>query len=290
MKNKFEYIAFVSFSFIFRILSLDVSRRVVAPLLAFIFFYLIPIRKKVVLENLQIAFPENDVDANNKLALKIYLSFAITLVEIMSLPFLDKSKLIEAVNCINPELIVEKFNEGKGVILLSSHFGNWEFVAISVALQIQLPFSVVVKPLRNPLVYEWMNKCRTKFGNEVVPLGISIRKTFQTLKEKKIVAMVADQRGPKEGVKVDFFGRKAVVYTGPAALALKTGAPIICGIPIRDKDSKYKMVLVEIPVNDLPENDEGKILEISQRYTSYLESIIRKHPEQWLWMHKRWKY
>jgi len=290
MKNKFEYIAFVSFSFIFRILGLDVSRRVVAPLLASIFFYLIPIRKKVVLENLQIAFPENDVDANNKLAFRIYLSFAITLVEIMSLPFLDKSKLIEAVNCINPELIVEKFNEGKGVILLSSHFGNWEFVAISVALQIQLPFSVVVKPLRNPLVYKWMNKCRTKFGNEVVPLGISIRKTFQTLKEKKIVAMVADQRGPKEGVKVDFFGRKAVVYTGPAALALKTGAPIICGIPIRDKDSKYKMVLVEVPVNDLPDNDEGKILEISQRYTSYLESIIRKHPEQWLWMHKRWKY
>jgi KDO2-lipid IV(A) lauroyltransferase len=135
-----------------------------------------------------------------------------------------------------------------------------------------------------------MNKGRTKFGNEVVPLGISIRKTFQTLKEKKIVAMVADQRGPKEGVKVDFFGRKAVVYTGPAALALKTGAPIICGIPIRDKDFKYKMVLVEIPVNDLPESDEEKILQISQRYTSYLESIIRKHPEQWLWMHKRWKY
>jgi Kdo2-lipid IVA lauroyltransferase/acyltransferase len=290
MKNKFEYIAFVSFSFIFRILGLDVSRRAVAPLLAFIFFYLIPIRKKVVFENLQIAFPENDVDANNKLAFKIYLSFTITLVEIMSLPFLDKSKLIEAVNCINPELIVDKFNEGKGVILLSSHFGNWEFGAISVALQIQLPFSVVVKPLRNPLVYEWMNKGRTKFGNEVVPLGISIRKTFQTLKEKKIVAMVADQRGPKEGVKVDFFGRKAVVYTGPAALALKTGAPIICGIPIRDKDFKYKMVLVEIPVNDLPESDEEKILQISQRYTSYLESIIRKHPEQWLWMHKRWKY
>jgi Kdo2-lipid IVA lauroyltransferase/acyltransferase len=290
MKNKFEYIAFVSFSFIFRILGLDVSRRFVAPLLAFIFFYLIPIRKKVVLENLHIAFPENDVDSNNRLAYKIYLSFAITLVEIMSLPFLDKSKLIEAVNCINPELIVDKFNEGKGVILLSSHFGNWEFGAISVALQIQLPFSVVVKPLRNPLVYEWMNKGRTKFGNEVVPLGISIRKTFQTLKEKKIVAMVADQRGPKEGVKVDFFGRKAVVYTGPAALALKTGAPIICGIPIRDKDFKYKMVLVEIPVNDLPESDEEKILQISQRYTSYLESIIREHPEQWLWMHKRWKY
>jgi KDO2-lipid IV(A) lauroyltransferase len=289
MKNKIEYIIFVLFSYSFRILGLGLSRKL-ASVLAFTFFYLIPIRKKVVLENLKIAFPNHDEVNNKELAFKIYSSFAVTLVEIMCLPFLNKSDLVNAVECSNPELIVEKFNEGKGVILLSSHFGNWEFIAISVAIQIQLPFSVVVKPLRNTLVYEWMNKGRTKFGNEVVPLGISIRKTYQTLKEKKIVAMVADQRGPKEGVKVDFFGKKVAVYTGPAALALKTGAPIICGIPIRENNFNYKVKLVEIPTNDLPDSEEEKILEISQRYTSYLEEVIREHPEQWLWMHKRWKY
>ncbi len=198
--------------------------------------------------------------------------------------------LLDAVDCSNPELIVEKYKEGKGVILLSSHFGNWEFGAISIAIQTQLPFSVIVKPLRNPLVYEWMNKARTKFGNEVVPLGISIRKTYQTLKEKKIVAMVADQRGPAEGVRVDFFGKKVSVYTGPAALAIKTGAPLICGLAIRDKDYKYKMVLVEISQQNLPDGEEEKILEISQRYTSYLEKVIRENPEQWLWMHNRWKH
>jgi len=289
MKNKIEYIIFVLFSYSFRILGLGLSRKF-ASVLAFTFFYLIPIRKKVVLENLKIAFPNIDEVKNKELAFKIYSSFAVTLVEIMCLPFLNKSDLVNAVECSNPELIVEKFNEGKGVILLSSHFGNWEFIAISVAIQIQLPFSVVVKPLRNSLVYEWMNKGRTKFGNEVVPLGISIRKTYQTLKEEKIVAMVADQRGPKEGVKVDFFGKKVAVYTGPAALALKTGAPIICGIPIRENNFNYKVKLVEIPTNNLPDDEEGKILIISQRYTSYLEEVIREHPEQWLWMHKRWKY
>ena len=289
MKNKIEYIIFVLFSYSFRILGLGLSRKF-ASVIAFTFFYLIPIRKKVVLENLKIAFPNNDEVKNKGLAFKIYSSFAVTLVEIMCLPFLNKSDLVNAVECSNPELIVEKFNEGKGVILLSSHFGNWEFIAISVAIQIQLPFSVVVKPLRNTLVYEWMNKGRTKFGNEVVPLGISIRKTYQTLREKKIVAMVADQRGPKEGVKVDFFGKKVAVYTGPAALALKTGAPIICGIPIRENNFNYKVKLVEIPTNNLSDSEEEKILEISQRYTSYLEEVIREHPEQWLWMHKRWKY
>lgn len=289
MKNRIEYILFIFFSLSFKLLGLKLSRKF-ARLLASTFFYLIPIRKKIVIKNLQIAFPENDKVTNKKLAYRIYLSFAITLVEILYLPYIRKNDIRNLVECRNPELIINKYNEGRGVILLSSHFGNWEFIAISVAIQIQLPFSVIVKPLRNPLVYEWMNKARTRFGNEVVPLGISIRKTYQTLKEKKIVAMVADQRGPAEGVKVDFFGKKVAVYTGPAVLALKTGAPLICGIPVRDKNYKYKTTLVEISLDNLPETDQEKIIEISRRYTSYLEKIILENPEQWLWMHNRWKY
>jgi len=289
MKNRIEYILFILFSWCSRLFGLNLSRKF-ATVLALLFFYLIPIRKKVVFNNLKIAFPENDFQTNKKLAFKIYLSFAITLVEILYLPYINKQELVNSVECTNPELIVKKYKDGKGVILLSSHYGNWEFVAISVAIQIQLPFSVIVKPLRNPLVYEWMNKTRTKFGNEVVPLGISIRKTYQTLKEKKIVAMVADQRGPAEGVRVDFFEKKVSAYTGPAALALKTGVPLICGIPVRQKGYKYKVDLVEISQQNLPDGDEEKILEISQRYTSYLEKIIRDNPEQWLWMHNRWKY
>jgi Kdo2-lipid IVA lauroyltransferase/acyltransferase len=289
MKNRIEYIIFVLFSWCFRLLGLNLSRKF-ANVLAFVFFYIIPIRKKVVFSNLKIAFPENDFSTNKKLAYKIFLSFAITLVEILYFPYLKREELLNAVKCTNSELIVEKFKEGRGVILLSSHYGNWEFLAISVAMQIQLPFSVIVKPLRNPLVYEWMNNARTKFGNEVVPLGISIRKTYQTLKEKKIVAMVADQRGPAEGVKVDFFGKKVSVYTGPAALAIKTGAPLICGIAVRDKDYNYKVGLVEISQQNLPDNEEEKIMEISRKYTSYLEKVIRENPEQWLWMHNRWKH
>ena len=289
MKNRLEYIVFIFFSFFFRLLGLSISRKF-STIIAFFFFYFVPIRKNVVIRNLQNAFPEQKISATKKLALKAYKSFALSLVEIMYLPYIKRQNIIDAVECVNSELIIEKYNKGRGIILLSSHFGNWEFIAISVAMQVGIPFSVIVKPLRNPYVFEWMNKARTKFGNEIVPLGISIRKTYQTLKEKKIVAMVADQRGPREGVRVNFFGRRVPVYTGPAVLALKTGAPIICGIPIRAKNYKYQTDLVEIPLNDLPENDEEKIVEISQRYTSYIEKIIRENPEQWLWMHNMWKY
>jgi len=289
MKNRIEYILFVFLSWCFELLGLNLSRKF-ATVMAFVFFYFIPIRKKVVLNNLKIAFPENDIQTNKKLAFRTFLSFLITLVEILHFPYMKKQILIDTVECTNPELIIEKYNEGKGVILLSSHFGNWEFLAISVAMQIKLPFSVIVKPLRNPLVYRWMNKTRVIYGNEVVPLGISIRKTYQILKEKKIVAMVADQRGPVEGVKVDFFGRKVSVYTGPAVLALKTGAPLICGIAVRQKDFKYKTDLVEISQQELPDREEEKVLELTRRYISYLEKVIRENPEQWLWMHNRWKH
>jgi len=102
--------------------------------------------------------------------------------------------------------------------------------------------------------------------------------------------MVADQRGPREGVKVKFFNKDVSVYTGPAALALKTKAPILYGISVRQKDYKYKTELVEISKDNLPDDDEEKIIELSQRHTAYLEKVIRENPEQWLWMHDRWKY
>ena len=289
MKNRIEYFLFLLFSLAFRLLGLNTSRKL-SGLLAVIFYYFIPIRKKTVLENLTNAFPGYDKQTLRSIAYNTYKSFLTAFIEILYLQKISQQELETAVNCPNKNLIVEKFEEGKGVILLSAHFGNWEYVAASVALQLDLPFSVVVKPQRNPYVSGWMNNVRTRWNNDIVSLGLSIRKTYQTLKEKRVVAMVADQRGPQESIKVEFFGRKVSVHVGPAVLALRTGAPILCGIPVRQKDYSYKIVMHEISKDNLPEDNEEKIIELSQRHTSYLESFIREYPEQWLWMHKRWKH
>lgn len=289
MKNRIEYLLFLLFSLAFRLLGLNTSRKL-SGLLAVIFYYFIPIRKKTVFDNLTNAFPEYDEKKIQSIAFNTYKSFLTAFIEILYLSKISRQELEAAVNCPNKDLIETKFKEEKGVILLAAHFGNWEYVAASVALQLNLPFSVVVKPQRNPYVSDWMNNVRTRWNNDIVSLGLSIRKTYQTLKEKKIVAMVADQRGPQESIKVEFFGRKVSVHVGPAVLALKTGAPILCGIPVRQKDSIYKIVMHEISKDNLPEDDEEKIIELSQRHTSYLESFIREYPEQWLWMHKRWKH
>ncbi len=289
MKNRLEYILFISFSFFFRIIGLYLSRRF-AVIIAIIFYFLIPIRKEVTVNNLTNAFPELNKKQIKKIAFRAYRSFAITLVEILLTPSISKKQMINEVKCSNVELISQKYQEGNGVILLSAHFGNWEYIANSIALQSDKKFTVIVKPLRNNLVSDWMNKMRTKWNNDVVFLGVSIRQIYNVLREKKIVALVADQRGPEESIKLDFFGRKTSVLVGPAALALKTGAPIIYGISIRQKDYSYKADLVEVSTDNLPDDNNAKIEELSKRHLKYLESVIKQYPEQWLWMHNRWKH
>ena len=289
MQNLTEYIFFIFFSYLVRISGLWISRRF-ASFLAVIFFYLIPIRKKTVISNLTYSFPDYSKKRINEIAFKCYKSFSITLIELLAVPWLSRDKMRKMIECRNADLIVDRFNENKGVILLSAHFGNWEYIALSVSLQIGLPFSVVVKPQRNPYVTKWLENVRTKWINKIIPSGISIRQVYKELLDKNIVAMVADQRGPKEGIKLDFMGRPAYFFSGPAILSIKTGAPLLYGIPVRQKDYSYKAEIYEINKDNLPEDEEEKVVELTRRQKEYLEEIINKHPEQWFWMHKRWKY
>lgn len=289
MKDRIEYILFISLSFLLRLLGLHLSRKF-AYLLALLFYYLIPIRKKTVFENLDIAFPNKSHEEKTKIAFKSYLSFCISMVEILILPYLSKEKVQALTEIKNIDIIKEKYNEGNGVILLAAHFGNWEYIAASGSLHLNIPFNIVVKNQRNRYVNDWMNKVRTKWKNNVIPLGVSIRATFSVLKNGQILAIVADQRGPEDGLKIDFFGKKTSVFTGPAVLSLKTGAPLLFGIPIRRSDYSYFTEIYEIDRSDLPDNFDDQVKILCERMFKYLEEIIAKYPEQWLWMHKRWKH
>lgn len=289
MKDRIEYILFISLSFLLRLMGLQLSRKF-AYLLALLFYYIIPIRKKTVFENLNIAFPNKSYDEKKEIAFKSYLSFCISMVEILILPYLSKDKVQTLIEIKNLDTVKEKYKEGNGVIVLAAHFGNWEYIAASGALQINTPFNIVVKNQRNGYVNDWMNKARTRWMNKVIPLGVSIRTTFSVLKNGQILAIVADQRGPEDGLKIEFFGKKTSVFTGPAVLSLKTGAPLLFGIPIRRNDYSYFAEIYEIDRSNLPDNFDDQVKVLCERMFKYLEEIITKYPEQWLWMHKRWKH
>lgn len=289
MKNRIEYILFVGLSHICKILGLNLSRKF-ASVIAFFFYYFLPIRKDVVIDNLKHAFPDFTDERIKQIAYGSYKSFSITLVEILYLPYMTKEQIISAVRFENLDRILEKEKENNGIILLSAHFGNWEYCALSGGVQLDKKFSVIVKPQRNTLVNDWMNKFRTKWTNDVVPLGISIRNIVSVLHNKGIAALVADQRGSEESIKLEFFGRKTSVHTGPAVLALKINSPIIYGITVRQPDYTYKAVIDEISKENLPESFDDKVKVLSERMLKYLEEKIRQNPEQWFWMHKRWKH
>lgn len=291
MKNYIEYVLFLVLAFIVRTLGLKISRRL-SIIIAFVFYYIIPIRKKVTLNNLRKAFPEYTDDKIKKIAFASYKNFSIILVEILFIPSLTQEQMEKSVYSENDQirLVRKVYERNNGLIVLSGHFGNWEYIALSGSLQNKLPFHVVVKPQRNHFVDNYLNRQRTRWINKVVPLGTSIRKVYTVLKEKNVVAMVADQRGPADGLRVKFFDQPTAVYPGPALLAIKTKAPMIYGLTVRQKDYSYKAYLTEISMENLPDEEENKVKEISQRHMAYLESFVRKYPEQWLWMHNIWKY
>lgn len=241
-------------------------------------------------DNLKHAFPELSEKEIKKIAYGSYKNFAITLVEILYLPRVNKELVKNVVKINNLELVERKEKEKNGVILLTAHLGNWEYSGISAGLNLNKNISVVAKSQRNPYVNSWMNKYRTRLVNEVVPLGISIRNVYTVLLRKGIIALVADQRGPEDSIKLDFFGRKTSVYTGPAILSLKMNSPIIYGVAVRQPDYSYRLDFTEISREDLPDEYEAKVKVLSERLLMNLEQSILEHPDQWLWMHKRWKH
>lgn len=289
MQNKLEYILFIGFSYLTKVLGLQLSRRLATPMAA-LFYYLIPIRKKVVMENLVHAFPEYSREQIKRITFGTYRSFAITLLEVLYIPHISKSEMIKEVKCNNLQLIRKKMEDNTGILYLSAHFGNWEYFALSLGLQIDNPLYLIIKPQRNPYVTEFLNRARTKWTNEVIPMGVSVRQAYKVLSEKKMLAMAADQRGHVESLRTEFFGRPAAMYPGSAVLALRTGASLVYAIIYRSKDYSYTIDFEELKIDDIEGSEDDKVKEILRRYINKLEEYIRMYPEQWLWMHKRWKY
>jgi len=288
MQNKIEFFLFNFLLLIVTRLPLRISRKL-ANVLAFFFYHFIPIRKSVAQKNLRFVFPEFDSKKLRQVLFKSYVNFFIVLIEIFYLRIIKADELKTMVRINQPELINESLKKNKGLMFLSAHFGNWEILAASTALTIGVPYSIIVKPLRNNLVDKFMNDMRCKWGNKVVRMGVSVKDIYRELMNKNIVALVADQRAGEGSMRIPFFGKETSVFFGPATLSVKTGAPILLGIAVRQNDFSYEVDLKEIKIEDNLSEDQ-KIESITKEYIRQLELIIRKNPEQWLWFHDRWKH
>ena len=247
-------------------------------------------RRNVTLRNLSESLPNLSPAEHNKICRNSYDNLGITLAELLAFPSMSEADFKNYVKITNTELVEEKIKSGKGIILLSGHFGNWELMAYVAGLILNLPITIIVKPQSNKLSDKYLNKFRTQGGNKIVPMSNAARTILQALKKNEAIALLVDQSADwQKDVFVDFFGRPAATYEAPAAIALKYGSPIITGFAHRLPDCTYLVELKELDYSDLDDSHES-IIELTRRHVKVLEDNIMMNPGLWSWQHKRWKH
>lgn len=247
-------------------------------------------RRNITLNNIRNAFPEKSENEIEEICKKSYENLGITFIELLHLEKLTEKEAKEYCNFENIEIIQEYLQKGRGLVMLSAHFGNWEYMAYSAGLFTKTPLNLVVKPQKNKLVDKKLNAFRSKTYNNMINMYEAARQIYINLKNGNIVAMMVDQSATKDkDTFIDFFGRPASVYLAPAKLALKNKTPILFGLADRKSDGTYSILIEEIKSDDL-ENNESGILELTRRHVKYLEEKVQKKPELWAWQHNRWKH
>lgn len=289
MKHRLEFVLFLGLRRIVLALPLRWAQQFGAFLGAVV-YYLVSRRRKIAIDNLYHAFPDASDAERVRIAKGSFRNYGIVLIELLWFPRLTDERLRRLVHLKNINLMLDGHKRGKGMVMLSGHFGNWELIAFSAAYLTGLPFTIIVQTQSNPYVDEVVNRHRCLRGNRVVPMESAVREMLSTLHRGDIVAIAPDQSGPIEGVFVDFFGRSVATHQGPAAFALRTGAPMQIGFCIRQHDGTYNATIEEVPMDDLTEYTEENVRELTMRHTAILERYIRQYPDHWLWMHRRWKH
>lgn len=241
------------------------------------------------MDNLKMVFgnqkSENEIE---KIALQSYCHMARGFIEHLIFPALSKEKILSNLEFENLHYLDEVMKHGKGVILVSSHFGSWQIGGTSVGLA-GYPMNFLVQRQNNHLVEDLVYSYVEDKGVHVLYKSVSAGKVLELLNSNQIVAVLPDQDAGKSGVIVNFMGQPASTHKGPAFFSLKTGAPIIVALSLSQQNGKHKVV-IEKPIypHETGNRDED-IKNLTQVYTSKIEEYIRKYPDHWFWQHRRWK-
>lgn len=252
--------------------------------------YVVPYRKKVVVENLRNSFPEKSTAEIEHIAKGFYRHFADVIVEILKLAAMSDVELKRRVIFRNPEVLERFFAEGRMAIGLASHAGNWEWVLTSGAIWLSAEVDGVYKPLSNPFFESFMCELRTRTGAGVIPMRDTLRDMVERRSQPRVVSLLSDQAaGPEDRPYwTSFMNQEAGFYTSADRLAAKFQAPVVYVSIRRLRRGYYEIVLTELydgiaplPVKDCP---------ITEQFVRLLEQDIRNAPEQYLWTHRRWKH
>ena len=264
--------------------------RGVAAVGAQVLLLALPKLKKTAEFNLRLAFPEW-TDAQRRSTLKkMTRNLGWMAAEFARMPSYTKENIESVVTLDGHENFLAGHSRGKGVLYLTGHIGAWELSSFAHALY-GFPLHYMARPLDNKALDAMVNEYRGLSGNKPIFKNESARVMLRILKEAGTVGILADQNTmPGEGVFVDFFGTPACTTTGIARVALHTDAAVVPGYAYWDENLRKYRLRFEPPVELVRTGDgERDIVQNTQRFAKVIEEIVRKYPEQWVWIHARWK-
>lgn len=246
------------------------------------------IRRNVALTNLGIAYPESDLSWRREVVKKLYCNLSLSVMEFLILTKNPKvvSKWVTKVE--GEEHLENLSKSGRGAVLLTAHMGNWELLAAWLACK-GYPLVAGVRDPNDVHVSKLLAYYRKALGVETIPKKSLLLKGAKLLKQGKFIGILADQDGGTDGIMVSFMGKVASTVGGPAALSLLTKAPVVPIVSYRIAPYEHEiLVLPPIePLYELPR--EEAIGEMTIKFNDILEGFIRRSPEQWLWLHRRWR-
>ena len=286
MRHRLEYLAVRSVAAVVRLLPMSSVRALGAAIGRLAYLIDAP-HRRIAMENLAAAFPARSLSERRTLAREMFAHFGSLLLELLKFGSYTPEQMLQAVDIEGEERARQAHQQGRGTLFFTGHFGYWEIQAIVHALR-GSDVSVLARPLDNPHLHAWLEQIRTRTGGSVIYRQGAVRRMLRELASNHAVAILIDQHLHTDAVHVDFFQRPAATTSALAALALRTGAVVIPVFALPLPGGRYRLIY-EHPVEPPPADAPDAIRQFTQQCTDVLEMYVRRHPERWLWMHRRWR-
>lgn len=281
--NRLEYYPFRALLALLRFLPYRLSKAIVVWLFTTI-GYGLGIRREVAKTQLKAVYPDWDNKKLKSVLKDVYRQMALNIVDEY---IVSDEDLLYKSEIKGEEHLQAALKEGRGVILATAHFGNWE--AARILPMVDIPLSVIVKKQRNTLFDDYTNMIRTRSGLRIIDMKRGLRGMMSDLKENRVVAILADQNAGRRGLIMDFLGYPASHWKGVAKISLRYNIPIVPGFVVRNSDDTLTFDFQEMIMEpDLADEEENYVV-VLEKVNQHVERFIHEYPSQWFWVHKRWK-
>ena len=246
--------------------------------------------RRIVRRNLKFVYPEWQPDRIKKISRRTFQNIGITIMEICQMPCLSKDDILRKVRIRGEDNLYNALKEQRGAVIISAHLGNWEMAPLFMPFCFNTPVVGVARKLRFKPINRLILKTRTRFGGAVIDKEEALSEMMRTLRKGEILGILIDQSVLRaESVEVMFFNRKAATTPAAALLALRCKSPVLPVFCIREADGRLT-IQIEAPLKLTRTKDLRVDLKTNtQIMIDAIEKAVRKYPEQWFWVHKRWK-